>query len=42
MVGESWKLTKGKAGRPIDGAIALAMALVTLTADKQDRSFYVF
>jgi hypothetical protein len=29
------KLVKGKSGHPIDGAVALAMALVTLTAKKK-------
>lgn len=38
MVGESWKLVKGKSGAPIDGAVALAMALVTLTAKKAEPS----
>ena len=35
MIGESWKLTKGKSGAPIDGSIALAMALVVLTTEKK-------
>ena len=42
FVGESWKLVKGKSGAPIDGAIALAMALVTLTAPKRNRSLNAF
>ena len=40
FVGESWKLVKGKSGHPIDGAIALAMALVTLTAEKPASTVY--
>jgi hypothetical protein len=35
MIGESLKLTKGKSGAPIDGSIALAMALVVLTTGKK-------
>ena len=35
MVGESWRLVKGKSGHPIDGCVALAMALVTLTGKKK-------
>jgi hypothetical protein len=42
FVGESWKLTKGKSGHPIDGAIALAMVLVTLTAKKEPSTVYFF
>jgi phage terminase large subunit-like protein len=37
MVGESWKLVKGKSGHPIDGAVALAMALVALTGKKKSN-----
>jgi phage terminase large subunit-like protein len=40
FVGESWKLVKGKSGHPIDGAIALAMALVMLTAEKPASTVY--
>jgi phage terminase large subunit-like protein len=42
MVGESWKLVKGKSGHPVDGAVALAMALVRLTAKKQSRELLIF
>jgi hypothetical protein len=42
MVGESWKLVKGKSGQPVDALIALAMALVVLTSEKKQRSLYVF
>jgi hypothetical protein len=42
VVGESWKLVKGKSGQPVDALIALAMALVVLTSEKKQRSLYVF
>jgi hypothetical protein len=42
MVGESWKLVKGKSGHPIDGAAALAMALVALPAKRKSGTMIAF
>jgi hypothetical protein len=42
MVGESWKLMKGNSGHPIDACVALAMALVNLTAKKKSGTLFVW